>query len=147
MNTKDIVSLIKGKLRKGQICEEWYLKALENDSLRNLCEMWFDGSDWSIRENFPTFDVLKSFKGETEKYGLFMDAAGEITPLIRMAFFGDSDVKIKLSKFDTVQIYLRHNSRLELITDETCIVELNVVDNAKYTLWGDGKVNVYKLKT
>lgn len=144
METKNVVSQVKKILNKGGICEEWYLEMLENDSIENLCRMWFAGSDWSVKNDFPKLETLQQFKGKSEPFGLFTDFVGEIEPkLHQMAFFGSSDVVLKYFDFGTGQIYLRHNSKLQMYVEKGSFVELNLLDDATAEVCGQGNITIY----
>lgn len=146
MNTKKIISQIDKLHKQGLICREWTEEMHKDGSLKQLCKMWFDGSDWSTENNFPDLSVLKNYRGESDLYGLFTDRKGVVNALPQMAFFGESDVTIKLDKYAVCQIYIRHNSRVKIITDETVIVEVNMYDSAKLEHDDRGNINIYQYK-
>ena len=119
---------------------------LQDGSVQQLCEMWFDGSDWSTENNFPDLSVLRKFRGETEVYGLFTDHSGTVKPLNRMAFFGESDVVITIKNYAVCQIFIRGKSKVRIISDETAFVEVNMYDSAKLVHDDRCRINIFQYK-
>ena len=146
MEVSDVIKKVEFLFKKDKICEDWYLQMLQDNNLQKICKMWFAGSDWSIKNNFPDLETLRAFKGKSEKYGLFTDFVGEIFPREQMAFFGESKISMNVVDFDVTQIYLRDNSVLEINADLTSKVEINLLDNSKAIISG-ATVRVYGNKT
>lgn len=113
------------------ICKEWQEKMKADLSLKNLCEMYFNGDDWSMEKDFPNVDAMRHFRGVTETYGLFTDYVGMPNILPKMAFFGDSDVKLNYDGFSVSQLILRHNTKAKITASDNAIVILNIMDDAE----------------
>ena len=116
---------------ENNICKEWQEKMKADLSFKNLCEMYFNGDDWSMEKNFPNVETLRNFKGKIEAYGLFTDYVGMPNILSKMAFFGDSDVKLNYDGFSVSQLILRHSAKAKITASEYAIVILNILDNAE----------------
>ncbi|MFP3835358.1 hypothetical protein [Chryseobacterium sp. SIMBA_028] len=100
-------------------------------SIKNLCEMYFDGDDWSMEYDFPKVEVLRQFKGKSEVQGIFTDYVGMPNNLTRAAFFGNSDVKMIYNAFSVSQLVLRHESKAKISVSENAILIINILDNAE----------------
>lgn len=112
------------------ICKEWQEKMKADLSLKNLCEMYFNGDDWSMEKDFPNLETMRNFRGITEPYGLFTDYVGYPPTLPKMVFFGDSDVKLNYDGFSVSQLILRHQTKAKITASENAIVIINILDNA-----------------
>lgn len=113
------------------LCKEWQEKMKADLSLKNLCEMYFDGDDWAMENDFPNLETMRNFKGITEVYGLFTDYVGLPNMLSKMAFFGDSDVKLNYGGFSVSQLVFRHNSKAKITASENAVVIINLLDSAE----------------
>lgn len=119
------------KAKENGLCQEWQDRMKSNLSLKNLCEMYFDGDDWAMEKDFPNVEVLRKFKGSTEKFGLFTDYVGMPNILPKMAFFGDSVVQLNYNGYSVSQLVFRHNSKAKINVTENAIVIINLLDLAE----------------
>ncbi|NML70026.1 hypothetical protein HHL23_09455 [Chryseobacterium sp. RP-3-3] len=131
METKEILKLATDI----NLCKPWQEKMKNDLSLKNLCQMYFDGDDWSMENDFPNIETLRNFKGKTEIHGLFADYIGMPNVSSKMAFFGDSDVKLNFVGFAKKQyvsvLILRHNVKAKITASDNAIVIINILDNAE----------------
>ena len=138
-----------GLLAKKQgLCRPWFAEMLKINDVKLLCDMYFRGSDWAMENDFPPVDVLRKFKGNTDKHGLFTDFKGS-AGLLNIgkpqyaAFFGDSDADLICEEFSVSEIFVRHNSKLKLTVKEKAIAFVNVLDNAELEIICEGTATVY----
>lgn len=142
MNTKNIIV----SARKKGLCDQWFENFQRDNSLKNLCAKYFEGSDWAMENDFPGLELLRNFK--TDEFGLHTDFVGQVSLLSvlnRKAFFGNSKVRLDAKSFSVSEIYIRHNSEVEIFASENAIMIINVLDNAKVTINrnDDAQVTVY----
>lgn len=120
---------------ENNICKEWKEKMKADLSFKNLCEMYFNGDDWSMEKDFPNVETLRNFKGKSEVHGLFTDYDGMPNILSKMAFFGDSDVKLNYEGFAKKQyvslLILRHNAKAKITASDHAKVIINLLDNSE----------------
>lgn len=122
--------------KKLGICKEWHSNMLKFGSWKNLCAMYFSGSDWSMEKDFPDEELARQIKEETAEYGILTDFEGSINlskSIVehQRAFLGNSKVTINATDFSASLIIMRHNSRLILNVSEFAYVIINVMDRAK----------------
>lgn len=131
--------------KKKGLCKDWFMKMCAQNYIEPLCKMYFDGSDWAMENDFPSLEILRRFKGNSEQFGLFTDYSGTIENSRRTAFFGKSKVEIIAKNYDVQEIYVRHNSHAKIYASDNAFVVVNVVDDAMLEVVCDGKakVNVY----
>ncbi|MCW0507940.1 hypothetical protein [Riemerella anatipestifer] len=127
MKVEDIIQQAK----KQRLCEEWYNEMLSSPTLETLCRMFFKGDDWALKNNFPSEKMLYYFRGETEQYGLFLDAFGKVETMPKMAFFGYSNVELNYGDFSVSSLILRGNSKGKITAKDYSVVFVTVLDNAE----------------
>lgn len=127
METKEILRLATDI----NLCKPWQEKMKNDLSLKNLCQMYFDGDDWSMENDFPNLETLRKFKGQSEVHGVFTDYVGMPNNLPKAAFFGKSNVQMIYNGFSVSQLVIRHETRATIKASENAIVIINLLDDAE----------------
>lgn len=131
--------------KKSNICSEYFSDMAKQSNIAPLCEMYFKGSDWAMENDFPKLDILRKFKGNSEQYGIFTDYVGQLSMLSvlnRKAFFGNSRVRIDAKSFSVSEIYIRHNSLVNIFASENAIMVINILDDAKVKIYCTDEADV-----
>ena len=127
MKTKNVIEQAKAQ----RVCDEWHCRMVKDPSVENLCKMYFDGDDWAMENDFPSVEVLRKFRGQTENYGMFTDYTGMPNILKKAAFFGNSDVKLIYNAFSVSELIFRHNAKAIIKATDNAKVFINLLDNAE----------------
>lgn len=127
METKEIYRSSK-RIGMSPGCKE---RMSSNLSIENLCQMYFDGDDWSMENDFPNLETLREFKGKSEVHGLFTDFVGMPNNLSKAAFFGKSYAHLIYSGFSVSQLVIRHQTQAIIKAAENAIVIINLLDEAE----------------
>ncbi|RKT01107.1 hypothetical protein [Chryseobacterium defluvii] len=127
MKTKEIFRMAK-KIGLSPECKERMSTDL---SIKNLCEMFFDGDDWSMENNFPDLSTLRRFKGISDQYGLYTDYKGIKQNEQNSAFFGSSEVSLYYDAFNVSTVIIRHESKVKIKAIGNAIVLVNILDSAE----------------
>ncbi|SDE15177.1 hypothetical protein [Riemerella columbipharyngis] len=140
----EIKEIIREAARKG-LCKEWQRDMKNSPTLSTLCDMYFRGDDWAMRKDFPSLEILREFKAQTQEYGLYTDFEGNISNVMRTALFGNSKAEITYSDFAVATLIVRHNSKAEITTKGNAFLLVNVLDNAEVEIQctEDSNVAVY----
>lgn len=118
--------------KKFGLCAEWYRKMLQVTTYKQLADMYFDGDDWSMEQDFPTLDLLAKHKGAIFPYGMIVDAKKERFDNIRqLAFFGNSECDIHYDNYNVGTIIARHHSKLNIFCEENTKLFVNLLDFAE----------------
>lgn len=140
-----MINQIADLAKQKGICDEWLAVMRAKSSWRNLCTMYFSGSDWSMKQDFPNIELARQIKDHTAKYGLLTDFIGEFTfanskKENQKAFLGNSKVIISAEDFSANEIIVRHNSEVTVNASEHSYTIINVLDDAKLTVNNNGGV-------
>lgn len=140
MKATDVVKEIKNI----GICRPWYLKMKKEPTLKNLCEMYFKGSDWALENNFPTRAFLSKYKGLYEEYGMYYNENLSCTKS-DMALF-DCNADLKLENREISQIIIRGNSKVTLLASGNSIAFVTILDESilNVQIEDDADVRVYR---
>lgn len=132
--------------KKDGICNDAFSKMCKMVDVKELCELYFSGSDWSMKNDFPRLEILKKFKGNSEQYGLYTDYNDTINNVQRVALFGSSNVEINCDGFFAGILIVRHNSRAKIKVSGNAILNINILDNSFVEIEADddSAVNVYQ---
>lgn len=140
-----MINKIANLAEKKGICAEWLAVMRAKGSWKNLCTMYFAGSDWSMKNDFPNEEMARQIKDDTLKYGLLTDFVGELIfkngrKENQKAFLGNSKVVISAEDFSANEIIMRHNSEVTVNASKHSYTIINVLDDAKLTVNNRGGV-------
>lgn len=121
-----MIEIYKQAVKQG-VCKEWAEK-IKTATIEELSKMFFLGSDWALKNNFPSVELLEKYNAE--QYGLIYNGTG-LYSMEKLAFFGNSNANIVYSGFDVADVYLRHNSKVEICASGNAIVYVTICDDAE----------------
>ena len=116
--------------KKKNICKEWFSEMTKQSDIKKLCEMYFKGDDWSMKNDFPSLDILRKFKGNSDQFGLHTDFNGLLKDKKNTALFGESEVTIDYSGYFAGTLIIRHDSKAKIQISENAYLVINLLDNA-----------------
>jgi len=62
------------------ICQEWYDKLKMITDMNGLADMYLNGIDFCLANDFPSIEFIRSnFKGKMEQFGVFLDDSINLT--------------------------------------------------------------------
>lgn len=113
--------------------------------VKTLCEKYFNEDNWAMQNDFPSIDILKKFKGNSDQYGLHTDFTGDLVNQHKTALFGKSNVKLTYSGFSASVLIVRHNSKAKITLKDNAFVVINVLDDAEVNIIAtdQAKANVF----
>ncbi|CAD0220290.1 hypothetical protein [Chryseobacterium sp. JV274] len=110
-------------------CKGGFEKAYKDASIKNLCELFFANSDWALRQNFPSKEVLEKYRGYYENYGLYYRQS-TINKAVNLAIF-DSESEIEYSGFDVSDVFIRGKSKITIKASGYSKVFVTVLDDSE----------------
>jgi hypothetical protein len=125
MNTEYILKEIKAF----SPCKEGFEKAYKDTSIKSLCELFFANSDWALRQNFPSKEVLEKYRGYYEKYGVCYRQS-TINKAVNLAIF-DSESDIEFTGFDVSEIFIRGKSKITIKASGYSKLFITVLDESE----------------
>ncbi|REC56964.1 hypothetical protein DRF62_02060 [Chryseobacterium piscium] len=127
MKTNNILNLAK----KQNLCKDYQEKMKNDSSLENLCQMYFEGDDWSMKNDFPDIETLRAFKGKSDIYGLHTDYIGSNKSEFEAAYFGESKIELSYNSYSVSKLILRHDTKAKIKASGNAILIINILDNAE----------------
>lgn len=125
------------------LCSQWTREWTTSD-YDELCEMYKDGIDFCIEHNYPTTEYMKKhFGGVMEKHGIYVDDNVCVDNINHLVYIlnGKTNADFKLKDFDVCEVYVRHNSTLNIECLGQSKVYVNVYDNAKVNVKQKGAMS------
>lgn len=135
---------LKQKAIKLNLCQEW-TNEWGNPDMDELVEMYLEGLDFCILNNYPDNNYIKQHFGEiAERHGVFTDkqAVDLLDPHIAV-LNGACMGKIEVNDFNTSDIYVRHNSQVKITVKDFARVFIRVFDDAKVYVDNQSKSRVF----
>lgn len=122
-------------------CKEGFEKAYRDTSIKNLCELFFANSDWALRENFPSTDVLQKYRGYYEEYGIWYRQES-INKGVKLAIF-DCDSEIEFYGFDVSEIFIRGKSKITIKASGYSKLFITVLDEPELNIVREDNAEVF----
>ncbi len=122
--------LAKQAKKKG-ICEEWYnqLKSLNDKDA--MADMYLRGIDFCLRNDYPSNDFIQKHFGDVApKHGVFVDAAVDVTNRPKCVCLGACSGRVKVDGFNVCEVFVKHDSELNIIVKDNAFVMVDIFDNA-----------------
>lgn len=128
--------------RKG-ICKEWFNNMKLIDDKDALIEMYVKGIDFCLANDFPNNDYIRAnFAGKMESYGVHLDESLNTSNDRRVVALGRCIGRVKVDGFGVSEIFLKHESNIEVIANDNCFVMIDMFDNSKLHVIASGDAKV-----
>ena len=114
------------------ICNEWAEKMKTFKNFKPFVKMYFDGADWSGKNDFPRRELLSKIKAKIEPYYMFFDNNSiDVKNIEEVAVLGQSEAVMSYDDYNVGQVIVRHNSTAKITTKGNAKVFVTLMDNAK----------------
>jgi len=137
MNTEYILK----EMKAFSPCKEGFEKAYKETSIGSLCELFFANSDWSLKQNFPSKEVLEKYRGYYEKYGVYYRQR-TINKAVNLAIF-DSESEIEFTGFDVSDIFIRGKSKITIKASGYSKIFVTLLDDSELNIERIGNAEVF----
>lgn len=120
------------------LCSEW-TNDWRDSSKDSLCDMYVRGIDFCIANSYPTNEFMKdNFDGVMQNHGIFVDnklsyGTTSVKPRTIIAN-GRCKGYVNYDKNSVGEIYVRHDSCLNIVVGGSSRVFVNVFDHAKVSI-------------
>ncbi len=123
---------ILGKAKENGICQEWADKIAVAASPDELMQMYVDGIDFCLSNNFPSNQDLQSLAGDViNRYGIYVDQAIRLEGRPFVVLLGSSSGVVKCNGFSATQIFVKHSSEVTIKVSDNAFAVIDCFDNTK----------------
>jgi hypothetical protein len=140
----ELSELLLNEAVKQGLCQAWQ-QAWKGD-MGSLMSMYKRGIDFCIEHDYPSLDIIRRYlKGKTEEYNIFVDTQDEVTLYSDTAVaLGDSKLRIWVADYGVLNLYLRHESEVDIFCGPNSIVSVETYENSVLRVHNARKVSVYQ---
>lgn len=126
------------------ICEEWHEKLRSTKDIKLLADMYFKGIDFCLSNEFPSNEFIKNnFKGKIEQYGIFLDEKNiSLENKRKFVALGSCTGIVKYNGFSVSELFVKHDSVIEILSSGNSFVVIDVFDSAKINVESSGTSRV-----
>lgn len=145
-DTAEINDYLKRKAINLGLCKEW-TSQWGNPCMDDLVEMYIEGIDFCILNNYPSNDYIEDIFGKVaENHGVFTNTTIDVTNPDVAILNGKTKGYIKLTGYASRDIYARHNSVVTIEITDQARAFIRVFDNASVKVINstNNKIFVYK---
>jgi hypothetical protein len=134
--------LAKEAKKKG-ICEPWYkeLKTLEDK--RAMVRMYLKGIDFCLANDYPSNDYIRQNFGDMmNEFGVFLDDNIDLVDVPKCVALGATKGRVEIDKFSVSEIFIKHESALNVVAKDNAFVMIDVFDNAVVMVYAQDNAKV-----
>lgn len=148
MNNKELNKTLKTQARSLGLCDEWYDAWKKNESMQELIEKYLRGIDFCIKHDYPSLDFARAnfTKDILVKNGIFLDDYVDAHNVQKLVLLGESKGIVFYNESHSGEIYIRHQSELEVVATEGTKIFIETYEQCKLRVTTDrfSKVFVYR---
>lgn len=143
MNNADLAkSLAKRGARQG-MCLRGQAEMATLTDIDAMIEMFLKDIDFCLANNFPRNEVFRTYgKGIMEKHGVFLDEEAVVEDMPKVVCLGSCNGKTKTTGFNVSEIFVKHDSELNIVAKDNAFVMVDVFDNAQIFVYASDNAKV-----
>lgn len=124
------------------LCKQWTEEWADDTDIDSLLKKYVRGFDFCVQNDYPPLDFIrKNFDKEVlHKHNIYVDEEVNI-PFAKSGYYiflGDCTGSIEASGFCAVTIYLRHNSKINVISKSAARVFVTFYEQSECSCISDG---------
>ena len=112
---------LRSMARDNGLCDLWYSKWRDNTDVDKLLDMYVRGFDFCTEHDYPPLDFIReNFRLEDlHRHHIYLDESVAISKgsSDTYIFLGDCTGEIRFSGFAVSNVYIRHDSNINVICD------------------------------
>jgi hypothetical protein len=119
------------KAKQFNICQEWHdeLKMLEDK--RAMVRMYLKGIDFCLANDYPSNDYIRrNFSDIMNEFGAFLDDDIDLVNVKKCVALGTTKGRVEIDNFSVSEVFIKHESALNIIAKDNAFVMVDVFDNA-----------------
>ena len=145
---EELRKYILAKAIQNNICKPWAEKITLAASPDDLLQMYVDGIDFCLSNNYPSNDDLVHLVGDyLPGYGIHVDDHFSQVNSRFAVLLGNSFGQMKYTEYQTAQVFVKHQSKADLILSGNSFVMLDCFDESKVSIMANDAsritVNIY----
>lgn len=125
------------------LCHKWQRLWNTNTDKDELVEMYKRGLDFCIENNYPTNEyMLEHFDGVMQKHGVFVSNFLDLKNVKQVVLNGECSGYLAYDMYSVGNIYVRHNSKIDIVAKENAKVFVTCYDSAVLDLRTEGRASI-----
>lgn len=144
----DLNGHILRKALANNICGPWAKRIELAEDKHALMQMYVDGIDFCLKNEFPSNGDLISLAGDIiNQYGVYVAQGINLHNQSFAALLGACSAEIRYSDYSVSNLYIKHTSQVNIITTDNAVVMIDVFDKTTLNVeaYGNSRVmvNIY----
>ncbi len=116
---------------------------LQSADVNKLLDLYIKNIDYVLSEDYPSKDDLLEYGGTSlADHGIYIESQSKLSNRATLVFLGKCHSIVDLSKFTVSNIYVKHNSLLELQVSDNAFVIVDCFDSSCLQVVASGKSRV-----
>lgn len=128
------IELARQAKTKG-ICDSWFADLKRTNETDKLLEMYLKGIDFCLSNDFPSNEFIKdNFVGKMEAFGVHLDEELSEKNIKKLVALGSCTGDVVYNGYSTGELFLKHDSFLNLTALENSFVMVDMFDKSILTV-------------
>lgn len=117
------------------LCKEWTEAWKDDTDIDGLLDKYISGIDFAIKNNYPPLDFCRENfnRDDLHRHNIYLDEYISIGDASSgtWVFVGNCEGEITFKDFSVGTLYLRHNSRIKVVTKDMAKVFISLYDESE----------------
>lgn len=119
--------------RRDGLCDLWYKRWKDDTDIDKLLDMYIEGIDFCIEKDYPPLVFIRENVrlSDLHRHNVYMDEDADVSgDSGTYVFLGDCKGKVVFSGFAVANVYIRHDSNVEIVCDGYSKVFVSLYDDS-----------------
>ena len=147
MNGKELSVALREMARgpRDPLCDEWYGEWADDSDIDVLLDKYVRGFDFAVKNDYPPLAFVREHfsRDDLHRHHIYLDESVDLVAENgTYVFLGDCRVRLRAELFKAVTVYVRHESVIEVVGDDTSRLFVSLYDRCRL-VGCSGDVRVY----
>jgi hypothetical protein len=134
---------ILAKAIENDICKPWAEKISKAKDADELMQMYVDGIDFCLSNNFPSNEDLKTLAGDIiNQYGIYIDQQFKLLDRPFIVALANTIGDSHYSGYSVSRLFAKHQSTVRVTARDNAFLLIDCFDNSFIDITASGNANI-----
>lgn len=145
METKDLNKTLRDRARELGLCDQWYKEWDKKSTKQELIDKYLNGIDFCIAHDYPSLPFIREYFSTALllKNHIYLDDEMDEQNVKKVVLLGKTKGNIVVDGLNSSDIYVRHQSELNVIATGGARVFIEMYEDSKVTAIADEESKVF----
>lgn len=135
MDFKQIKYLLAKEAKQKNICSEWHERILNAINKEQLLQLYLDGIDFSLSENYPSNTFLeKNFRDHLEEYNILLNESKALSNQSVVVGLGTSELVYSADEYSVSRVFIKDNTKAIIKASGCSFIMIDVFEGCEVNI-------------